>query len=159
MKQPATVENSTYPNDNASSAYMIGAARLLVENARIYANHLAVTESGPYVPDAFNETLNTFLDLYYELAKPQLPEWLIDRRLRIDDEQADFDDLFGAVDAELAVWQQGGLVTSQTELLQDFTNWLYSQHTPDALEVVQDEAVERALRRNAVFASRLIKLR
>lgn len=136
---------------------MLGVARLLIENARLYGDHLASTESGPYVVGAFNETIKEFIERFYELAAPQLPMWVIDRLLCVDDEDTNLDDMLDAMDNELAGWQRGGIVTSQIEPLREFTEWLYEQHTLETLEDVDDQAVRRTLRRNTIRVAQVLK--
>lgn len=154
MEQPTGFEVPKNPEKPVSSAEMVAVTRLLIENARLYAAHLASTEEGPYAQGAFNETIKELIEHFYAVAAFQLPESVIDSRLRLDDENADLDDLFKGIDTELAAWQKGGLVTSQVEPLQQLTDWLFDQHSLEALHDVDNTSVRHHLSRNAARAAR-----
>ena len=151
VEMPKNIEQDT------SSSELVAVARLLVENIRVYGNHVAAAESGPYDLEQYDEMIKEFIERFYELAAPQLPRWVIDRRLGITEPDVSADTLLSAIDAELASWQKGGLVTSQVAPLEDLTGWLYAQHVADTLDAVDDEVVARVLARNTVRVGLALK--
>lgn len=117
-------------------ALTCGAARSKLENIELY---LQQTEGGAGQGILFEDCLKRF----YELAAPQLPEWVIDRRLFADGEATPLSDVIGAISAELAAWQRHGIVTSQIEPLAEFSASLSELQQG----ILDDEDLDDGLRR------------
>lgn len=88
--------------------------RTKLENVDLY---LQQTEASAGQGALFEDCLKRF----YDLAAPQLAEWVIDARLFANGDATTLHDILGAIDVEIAAWQRFGIVTSQVEPLTQFS--------------------------------------
>jgi len=111
-------------------------ARAKLENIGLYLEH---TQGGAGDESLFQDCLKRF----YELAEPQLAEWVIDARLFADGEETTLRGILAAIDVELAAWQHHGIVTSQVEPLTEFSAAL----TELQQGILDNEDLDEGLRR------------
>lgn len=136
------------------SAIVLGVARTMVENTALYMEHVAKQGTELFDVIAHDIATHEFLKRFYELAAPQLPESVIDRRLFAKGDVTETSDVLGAIDAELASWQRGGIVTSQAEPLREFTLWLLDAQRDMANSGLDDNALQQRLERGIDMAEK-----
>lgn len=135
-----------------STHELLGVTRTLLSSARLYAEAVSVDN-----PSVFEAAIDEGIKKFRKLASPQLPGWVIHNRLGLEDATFDLGITLDAIDAELSAWQAGGLVTSQVEPLEDFTAWLYSLHTLESLEFIEDRTTRQIIERRIGRAARALQ--
>lgn len=121
---------------------IVNITRAQLRTVDLYLEH---TENSAGHEALFEDCLKHF----YELAAPQLPEWVIHKRLFADGEETTLHGVLSAIDTELAAWQRGGLVQSQVAPLYDFSGVLtdlqYAILAEEDLDIELRRRLERQL--------------